>query len=132
MVTLHSEFGKVFEFLKGATTIRSALLTNGTLLSLPEVRAAASYADVVKVSLSAWNQQSFEWVNRPHPELQFDRSIEGQKDFRSRFKGELWMEVFLSSGINAMPQDVSKIAEKVNAGRPDRISEVIIFIGWSM
>jgi len=119
--TLHSGFGKVLEFLKGTTAIRSALLTNGTMLSLPDVSAAASYADVVKVSLSAWNQPSFEWINRPHPELQFDRMVEGLHDFRYRFNGELWMEVFLCSGINTMRQDVAKIVETIKPIRPDRI-----------
>lgn len=118
--TLHSGFGKVLKFLK-KNTIPSALLTNGSMLSDPEVRAAASYADIVKVSLSAWNQHSFEWVNRPHQQLQFNKIVEGQKKFRARFKGELWMEVFFVAGINSMPENVKKIAAQIKAVKPDRI-----------
>ena len=118
--TLHSEFGRVLAHLRGQP-IPSALLTNGTLLHLPDVREAAALADVVKVSLSAWNQKSFEWVNRPHRQLAFDSFVEGLKQFRSNFKGQMWLEVFLLSGINAMAGDVEKIARLSKEVRPDRI-----------
>jgi wyosine [tRNA(Phe)-imidazoG37] synthetase (radical SAM superfamily) len=119
--TLHSGFGEVLQFIRSHSSIPAVLLTNGTLLHLPEVQDAASYADIVKVSLSAWDQASFGWVNRPHPELSFDRMIEGQKAFRARFKGQMWLEVFLVAGMNSLPSDVAKIAGLVKAIRPDRI-----------
>ena len=62
------------------------------------------------MSLSAWDQKSFEWVNRPHCQLEFKSVFEGLKQFRNDFDGRLWLEVFLLSGINAMPMDVEKIA----------------------
>jgi len=119
--TLHSRFGDVLEFIRSNTTIPAVLLTNGTLLHLREVRDAASLADIVKVSLSAWDETSYCWVNRPHPQLHFDQLIEGQKAFRAQFKGKLWMEVFLVAGMNSMPSDVSKIAALAEEIRPDRI-----------
>jgi wyosine [tRNA(Phe)-imidazoG37] synthetase (radical SAM superfamily) len=119
--TLHSGFGKVLEFIRSKTTIPAVLLTNGTMLQSREVREAAACANVVKVSLSAWNQASYGWVNRPHQELQFDQLVKGQKDFRAQFKGQLWMEVFLVGGMNSMPSDVSKIADHAKEIGPDRI-----------
>jgi wyosine [tRNA(Phe)-imidazoG37] synthetase (radical SAM superfamily) len=119
--TLHSGFGEVLHFIRSRSSIPAVLLTNGTLLHLPEVQEAASYAHVVKVSLSAWDQASFGWVNRPHPELSFDRMIEGQKAFRARFKGQMWLEVFLVAGMNSLPSDVAKIAGLVKEIRPERI-----------
>jgi len=91
------------------------------MLSFPEVRDVASYADIVKVSLSAWNQPSFEWVNRPHQQLKFNKIVAGQKEFRAQFKGELWMEVFLVAGMNSMPENVKKIAAQIKEIKPDRI-----------
>ena len=119
--TLHSRFGAVLEFVRSNTSIPAALLTNGTMLYLQEVREAAARADVVKVSLSAWDQASYKWVNRPHPQLRFDDLVQGQKAFRSQFTGRLWMEVFLLEGLNAMPDDVRKIAELAKRIGPDRI-----------
>lgn len=119
--TLNREFGRVIEFARQATRIPVALLTNGSLLIDPEVRTQAAKANVVKVSLSAWNQSSLEHVNRPVRGIEFKRLIEGQRLFRSQFPGELWMEVFLVWGTNATPKDVAEIAELVQVIAPDKI-----------
>ena len=119
--TLHSRFGDVLEFIHTHTRIPAVLLTNGTLLNQPDVREAASQADIVKISLSVWHNASFGWINRPHPELVFDRFIEGLKIFRAQFNGALWMEVFLIGGMNSIPDDVKKIAKIAKDISPDRI-----------
>lgn len=119
--TLHSRFGEVLRFVRNNSPIKAVLLTNGSLFHLPEVRREASRAHVVKVSLSAWDQASYGWVNRPHPDLDFKRLIEGQKAFRNKFKGQLWIEVFLIAGMNSIPSDVVKIAALADLFRPDRI-----------
>jgi len=119
--TLHEGFGEVLAFIRRKSSIPSLLLTNGSLLHLPEVRMAAAQASVVKVSLSAWDQESYGWVNRPHGELLFDDLISGQKAFRKEYAGQLWMEVFLVPGMNALPEDVRRIAALAEEIRPDRI-----------
>ena len=119
--TLHEHFGDVLALVRGKSNIPSLLLTNGTLLHLPEVREAARLANIVKVSLSAWDQASFGWVNRPHVQLRFEDLVKGQKAFREEYNGQLWMEVFLVSGMNAMPVDVSRISALAEEIRPDRI-----------
>jgi len=119
--TLNSGFGRVIEFARNATSIPVALLTNGSLLIDPEVRAQAAGANVVKVSLSAWNQLSLEHVNRPAPEVEFKRLIEGQWLLRNQFQGELWLEVFLVWGTNTTPKDVAEIADLVRTIAPDKV-----------
>lgn len=119
--TLHSRFGKVLRFAHEHVGLPAVLLSNGTLFWLPEVREAARHADIVKVSLSAWDQFSFEHINRPHPDLQLKRVIEGQRAFRDDFQGKLWIEVFLIWGTNSARRDVEKIAELVNAIGPDEV-----------
>ncbi len=119
--TLHTGFGKILEFIRTNTDIPSVLLTNGAMLYLPAVRQAASAANVVKVSLSAWNQASFTWMNRPPRQLRFEQVIDGQKRFRAQFNGQLWMETFLIAGMNSMPQDVGKIAALAKEIVPDLI-----------
>jgi wyosine [tRNA(Phe)-imidazoG37] synthetase (radical SAM superfamily) len=119
--TLNSEFGRVIDFLRNITTIPVAVLTNGSLLRDPEVRAQAAQANVVKVSLSAWDQFSFEHINRAHADIEFRRLIEGQWLLRNEFKGEIWMEVFLVWGTNTTTKDVSRIAELVKAIGPDKV-----------
>lgn len=118
--TLHAAFGRVLAALRDAP-IPSALLTNGSLLKNPQVREAAALADVVKISLSAWDQRSFDWVNRPHPKIAFNPLVDGLRRFRDMYTGRLWLEVFLLSGINAMQRDVEKIARLVRDLAPERI-----------
>lgn len=119
--TLHTDFGKILEYIRTSTDIPSALLTNGAMLYLPKVRQAASAASVVKVSLSAWDQASFTWMNRPPQQLRFEQVIEGQKRFRAQFNGRIWMEIFLIAGMNSRPEDVEKIAALAKEIAPDRI-----------
>ncbi len=119
--TLHEGFGEVLAFIRRKSSIPSLLLTNGSLFHLPEVRMAAAQASVVKVSLSSWDQESYGRVNRPHSELLFDDLISGQRAFRKEYAGQLWMEVFLVPGMNALPEDVRRIASLAEEIRPDRI-----------
>jgi wyosine [tRNA(Phe)-imidazoG37] synthetase (radical SAM superfamily) len=119
--TLHTGFGEILKFIRESSKIPTVVLTNGTLLDRPEVREAACLADIIKVSLSAWDQSSYEWINRPHPELRFKQLVEGQKALRDQFQGVLWMEVFLINEMNSMPAAVEKIAGIASEIRPDRI-----------
>jgi wyosine [tRNA(Phe)-imidazoG37] synthetase (radical SAM superfamily) len=119
--TLHLRFGEVLTFIREEIGIPAVLLTNGALLFLSEVRDAAACADIVKVSLSAWHQPSFEWVNRPDDSLMFDQMIQGQKRFRAQFNGRLWMEVFLVKGMNSFSGVVKEIAALAREIAPDRI-----------
>jgi len=118
--TLHTKFGEVLTFLKKAAK-PSVLLTNGSFLSDPHVRKDAALADIVKVSMSAWDQNSFELINRPHQDISFNKFVDGQKKFRKIFTGQMWMEVFLLFGINSRPADVSKLAAIAKEINPDRI-----------
>lgn len=119
--TLHAEFGRIIEFARHATDIPVALLTNGSLLIDPEVRARAAQANIVKVSLSAWDTFSYEQINRPHPDIPFKRVIDGQWQFRNQFSGTLWMEVFLILGTNTAPRHVAAIADLVRIIAPDKV-----------
>jgi len=119
--TLHERFGEVLALIREKSHIPSLLLTNGTLLHLPEVREAAALASVVKVSLSAWDQASLDIVNRPHAEMRFEDIVRGEKAFREQFTGRLYMEVFLIGGMNDAPDDVSRIASLAEEIKPDRV-----------
>lgn len=119
--TLNTGFGDVIASVKAMTDIPVALLTNGTLLGDPDVAGSAAMADVVKVSLSAFDQESLSYVNRPHDSVLFDRLVEGIRYFSGNFKGRLWVEVFLLWGVNTIPDDVRKIADIVSTFHPEKV-----------
>jgi len=119
--TLHSRFGEILDAVERLTHIRRILLSNGSLFSLPEVRAAAVKANVVKGTLSAWDQESFARLHRPHPGLHFQSFFEGFKRLREEFRGEFWLEVFLIQGANDRDEQVARIAALAREIRPNRI-----------
>jgi len=119
--TLHSRFGEVIERVRGMTAIPVALLTNGTLLHLPEVRQAACKADVVKVTLTAADETLFAQIHRPCEGVTFAQVLEGERRLRAEFTGQLWLEVFLLWGVNSTPAEVRRIAAMTREIRPDRV-----------
>ena len=120
--TLHLRFGDLFRFVRAETPCRSLLLSNGSLFYLPEVRRDAVLADVVKLSLHAWDQASFERVARPHPALRFDAILDGYRAFRQSFTGRLDLEVFIIPGLNDREDQVRRIATLAHGFAPDVIT----------
>lgn len=120
--TLHLHFADLFRFVRAETPFRSLLLSNGSLFTRPEVRRDAALADVVKVSLNAWDQASFEQIVRPHPSLRFDEILDGYCAFRQRFTGRLDLEVFIIPGINDQVEQIDRIAALAQRFSPDDIS----------
>lgn len=119
--TLHTGFGGILEFIKKEMKIRTVLLTNSTLMHRPEVRRAAAGADIVKATLSAWDEDSFRKIARPHPDLRFTSLSEGLRLFRQEYSGPIWLEVFIVPGINSDLEQVKAIAQLARTIRPDRI-----------
>ncbi|MDK2857766.1 MAG: hypothetical protein PWQ29_1729 [Verrucomicrobiota bacterium] len=119
--TLYSRLGDLMGFIKSKTAIPVILLSNGTLLHRSDVRTEAAQADIVKISLSAWDEPSFQEINRPAPGLSLEQLLEGEKAFRKEFCGELWLEVFLMKGINASTEQVRQIAAAAAGIHPDKI-----------
>jgi len=109
------------EGLQARSAIPTALMSNGSLFFMPEVRAAAARASIVKVSLSGWDETSWRCVNRPHPALRFERVLEGLRAFASGYAGTLWVEVFVVRGVNDSPEQAARLAALVNPLRPARV-----------
>jgi len=119
--TLHSGIGDLIRGIKSRTKIPVAVLTNGSLLWRDEVREALMAADLVIPSLDAGDAALFQYVNRPHPEISFERMVEGTASFTASFPGEVRLEVFLLDGATGVPSEVEKIAALARRIRPARI-----------
>ena len=119
--TLHTEFGRVLDYVRGELHLPSVLLTNGTLLHLEDVCEQASRADIVKVTLSTWDDVSLQSLHRPHPSICFRDIYEGEQKLRHRMKGQFWVEVFLVSGVNTDMNALTALSRLVKELHPDRI-----------
>lgn len=112
--TLHSGLAEVIRAIKEVTAVPVTVLTNGSLLFLPEVRAALCLADAVVPDLDAGSAETFAKICRPHPDLRFDRIVDGLESFGAEFSGRLLIEVFLAGGINDSENEVAQIATITN------------------
>ena len=119
--TMHAEFGAVLRHVRATAKFKTALLSNGSLMFLPEVRRDAALADVVKVTLSAWDEASFRKIHRPAAGATFARLLEGERALREEFRGQLWVEVMLLPAYNDAPEQVRAIAELVKSLRADAV-----------
>ncbi len=119
--TLNSRLGEIIRAVKQMTSVPVAVITNGTLLSLEDVRYDLAAADVVLPSLDAVSQDVFERINRPHPQLRIDQIIEGLKEFRREYKGQIWLEIMLAKGYNDHEKEILGLKETVQQIGPDKI-----------
>jgi wyosine [tRNA(Phe)-imidazoG37] synthetase (radical SAM superfamily) len=107
--------------VKELTPLPVAVITNGSLLYLPEMRAELSAADAVLPSLDAGNAHLYRKINRPHPEISFDRLLEGLIAFRDEYPGKLWVEVMLVRDLNDSESALREIAAALRCVQPDEV-----------
>jgi wyosine [tRNA(Phe)-imidazoG37] synthetase (radical SAM superfamily) len=116
--TLNEGIGEVIRFLKkNYPQYKIALLTNSTLFDQSAVRLQTKHVDVVMASLDAATDEHFKQINRPHPQLDVKRIVDGIAAFRERFTGRLLMEYFVVKGINDSADDLTRMKKLL--GRVD-------------
>jgi wyosine [tRNA(Phe)-imidazoG37] synthetase (radical SAM superfamily) len=118
---LHSGIGWLIRHVKTLTNLPVAVITNGSLLYLPEVRYDLAEADVVMPSLDAGTAVLYRQIIRPHPEATFDRLVHGLIDFQQSYKGKLWVEVMLVQGLNDTEEALQAIAAILRRIQPDEV-----------
>ena len=120
--TLHIGIKEIVNFIKkDYPKYKIALLTNSTLFFQPDIRKRITGVDIVIASLDAASEENFKKINRPHPELELHRVIEGLVSLRKEFAKQLWMEVFLVPGINDNKDELNRLKKTLSLIYPDKI-----------
>ncbi|UCD04970.1 MAG: radical SAM protein [candidate division WOR-3 bacterium] len=119
--TLHKKIGYLIREIKKLTTIPVAVLTNGSLLHLPEVRDDLMNADVVIPTLCTADEDVFRVIHRGHNTVDIRNIINGYIDFRKDFKGQIWLEVMIVRGVNDKPEQIKRLKKVIEQIKPDRI-----------
>jgi len=119
--TLHVGIGWLLRQVKALTSLPVAVITNGSLLSLSEVRQELAAADAVMPTLDAGTSELYHQINRPHPDIAFNDLVNGYIAFREVYTGRLWVEVMLVRGLNDTPPVLWEIAKVLQRIRPDAI-----------
>jgi wyosine [tRNA(Phe)-imidazoG37] synthetase (radical SAM superfamily) len=113
--------GEILEGISAAWKGRKALLTNGSLLWMRDVREESLDFDVVIPTISAGNEQLFRKIHRPHPSLSHEKVLEGIRRFAADFSGGLWIEVMLLRGVNDNRQSLEEIRADIEPLKADKI-----------
>ncbi len=118
--TLNSRIGDVLKFIKVKyPKIKTAILTNGTLLYAKNLRKELLDADVILPSLDAASRDVFRKINRPSKKLNIETYIQGLVDLRKEYKGEIWLEIFLLKGYNDTKEELKLLKEAILKIKPD-------------
>lgn len=120
--TLNSRIGDVLNFIKEKyPDVKTAVLTNGTLLSDKNLRKELLKADVILPSLDAAGEETFKKVNRPAPNLSLDEYIQGIIDLRKEYSGKIWLEVLFLKGYNDSEDELIRLKKAIEKIKPDSI-----------
>ncbi len=119
--TLNLGIGDIIDAVKQRTTTPVAVLTNGSLCYLPEVRADVAGADVILPSLDAGREETFRRINRPHPALSLDLVVSGLKALRRDFAGQIWLEIMVLKGLNDQEEELTCLKGLLREIAPDRV-----------
>lgn len=118
---LHQDIGLIIAKIKQLTSIPVAVLTNGTLLYLEEVRKDLLAADLVLPSLDAVSPDIFTKINQPDKSLDIESIVGGLIEFRQEYKGQIWIEVFIVGGINDGGAELDRLYEVIRKIKPHKV-----------
>ena len=119
--TLNNQVNEIIRKIKEITSIPLAVLTNGSLLFLDEVRKDLLEADLVLQSLNAVTPALFGYIHRPASSLGIEEIISGLVQFRQQYRGQIWLEIFFCLGVNDGGAEVEGLKEAIGRIQPDRI-----------
>lgn len=120
--TLNNRIGDVLSFIKNEyPKIKTAVLTNGSLLYDQNLRKELLGADVILPSLDAASQEVFEKINRPDTALNIETYIQGLVDLRKEYHGKIWLEILLLKGYNDSERELKLLKEAILKIQPDSI-----------
>jgi wyosine [tRNA(Phe)-imidazoG37] synthetase (radical SAM superfamily) len=120
--TLSTGIGKIIRFLKSEfPQYKVAILTNGTLFSDESLVADVLDADLIIPSLDAVSEEVFKRLNRPYRDLKIESIVEGLKNLRKRYGGQIFLEIFIVPGLNDTDEEIDRLADIAREIKPDKI-----------
>jgi wyosine [tRNA(Phe)-imidazoG37] synthetase (radical SAM superfamily) len=117
--TLDINLGEEIGLIK-SLGVKIAVITNATLLGLPDVRADLAKADWVSLKVDAASDDVWYRLNRPHKGLSLGSVRGGMLEFAREFAGDLMTETMLLEGYNDTDEEIRSIAALVKHIAPKK------------
>jgi len=108
--TLDINLGEEIELLK-ALGIKTAVITNASLLWREDVRTDLTRADWVSLKIDSTEESTWRKINRPHKALRLDEILEGILAFAEEYSGKLVTETMIVKAVNDHEENAGKVAE---------------------
>lgn len=115
--TLDINLGQEIEML-GQFGIKTAVITNSSLLWREDVRKELLNADWVSVKVDSTREEPWRKIDRPHRRLKLDSILKGISDFSKVYRGELTTETMLVKGLNDTEGHLEEIARYLSFINP--------------
>jgi len=116
--TLDIHLGELIEKLK-TINIPVAVITNASLMNLPDVKNELLKADYISVKIDTVNQVTWRKINKPYKSLELEGILNGILSFEKNFKGKLTTETMLIKGVNDTLNEFIELADYINTLGPD-------------
>ena len=115
--TLDINLGHEIESLK-KSGIKTAVITNSSLLWKKEVRNELSVADWVSLKIDTVNEDTWQRINRPHRALKFEEILNGILEFADTYKRILTTETMTTRNINDSLDEMNKVSDFISKINP--------------
>ncbi|MFC1505767.1 radical SAM protein [Thermoproteota archaeon] len=97
--TLDINLGNEIDLLK-SLGINIAVITNSSLIWIPEVQKDLAKADLVSLKVDSTRESIWHVINRPNEKLWLPSILEGAIDFAKMYDGKLLTETMLIKDVN--------------------------------
>ncbi|NLV93482.1 MAG: radical SAM protein [Candidatus Riflebacteria bacterium] len=108
--TLHSGLGYILAEIKKMNNAPTCVITNGSLLHLPDVRKELMLADRLLPTLCTVNQSTYEKIHRPVSSVEVSANLEGLRIFTETYSGAIEIEIFVCPEINDTDQEIEGLS----------------------
>jgi len=115
--TLDINLGRAIDFLR-KLDIPIAVITNSSLIGLPDVRKDLLGAHWVSLKMDAIDEKVWRRILRPHGKVKLASLLEGALEFSRAFPGRLATETMLVEGINDTPPLLEELGDFVAQLKP--------------
>ena len=116
--TLASNLAEIVEYIKETYPVKTAILTNSSILGDNDILEALYGVDSVVAKLDACNQASFKKINRPLKGLLFEEMLDNIKRFKYNYHGKLALQIMFINDNEPFVKQIVKIAYEID---PDEI-----------
>jgi wyosine [tRNA(Phe)-imidazoG37] synthetase (radical SAM superfamily) len=117
--TLDTNLGREIDLLR-SLGIKTAVITNSSLIYLLGVRRDLTKADWVSLKLDSTREETWRRLDRPYRRLQLAAILEGMLRFAEDYEGELVTETMLVQGINDGDEQLEEVGDFLAQLKPAR------------